>query len=101
VREIFYERRKWIRAKLGGYRVYVNPPYGREIEKWIRKAYEERNNADVIVLLLPARTDTRYFHKYIYGKSEVHFLKGRLHFNESLQGAPFPSMIVVYKPELI
>ena len=47
-------------------------------------------------MLIPARTDTTYFHKWIYHKAEVRFISGRLHFNESKEGAPFPSMVVIY-----
>ena len=50
----------------------------------------------VVVMLIPARTDTSYFHDYIYHKAELRFIRGRLHFNEAPQGAPFPSMVVVY-----
>lgn len=52
----------------------------------------------LVVMLIPARTDTSYFHDYIYGKHEVRFIRGRLHFNESKTGAPFPSMVVVMRP---
>lgn len=72
---------------------YMNPPYGRDIAKWVKKAAESKAT---VVCLLPARTDTRWFHDYIYGKAEVRFIKGRLHFNESKQSAPFPSMVVVF-----
>lgn len=81
----------------GGQRVFCNPPYGREIGQWVRKCYEERERCEVIVMLLPARTDTKWFHDYIYGKAEIRFIKGRLHFNDAKQGAPFPSMVVIYK----
>jgi DNA N-6-adenine-methyltransferase (Dam). len=81
----------------GGQRVFCNPPYGREIGKWVKKCYEESKNCEVVVMLIPARTDTAYFHDYIYGKAkEIRFIRGRLHFNESPQGAPFPSMVVVF-----
>lgn len=81
----------------GGRRVFCNPPYGREIAKWVKKCYEESRQCEVVVMLLPARTDTRWFHSYIYGKArEIRFIRGRLHFNESKQGAPFPSMVVIY-----
>ena len=81
----------------GGARVFCNPPYGREIGKWVRKCYEESRKADtLVVMLIPARTDTSYFHDYIYHKAEIRFIRGRLHFNESPQGAPFPSMVVIY-----
>lgn len=82
----------------GGRRVFCNPPYGREIGKWVQKCYEESRKSDtLVVMLIPARTDTAYFHDYIYHKArEVRFIRGRLHFNESPQGAPFPSMVVIF-----
>lgn len=80
-------------------RVFCNPPYGREIGQWVKKAYEESLllRVGVIVLLIPARTDTKYWHEYIFGKAEVRFLKGRVKFGEAKQGAPFPSAVIVYK----
>lgn len=83
--------------------VFCNPPYGCEIGKWVKKAYEEAQVMSYpIVLLIPARTDTAYFHDYIYGKAEIHFVRGRLRFtdDEGVAGdcAPFPSMVVVYNP---
>lgn len=80
--------------------VFCNPPYGKQLPLWVEKAYRECENGTTVVLLIPARTDTRYFHEYIYGKHEVRFLKGRLHFNESKQSDPFPSMIVVMRPTI-
>jgi len=75
-----------------GERVFMNPPYGREIGKWVEKAY--MSNA-LVIALLPARTDTKWFHDYIYyGKSTIKFLKGRLKFGNCKNSAPFPSMIV-------
>ena len=78
--------------------MFCNPPYGREISTWVRKCYEESRKPDtLVVMLLPARTDTKWFWDYIYHKArEIRFIRGRLHFNESKQGAPFPSMIVVF-----
>lgn len=81
-----------------GETVFCNPPYGREIGKWVEKAYEEnRKHRNTIVLLIPSRTDTRYFHDFIYHKAEIRFLKGRLKFGEGKNPAPFPSMLVIYK----
>lgn len=82
--------------------VFCNPPYGRNIKKWVRKAYEEnKKGVRPIVLLIPARTDTSYFHDYILGKAEIRFIRGRIKFTDeegkSSNPAPFPSMIVVYK----
>jgi site-specific DNA-methyltransferase (adenine-specific) len=84
-------------------RVFMNPPYGDEIGKWIRKAYMEgttKGRADVVVCLIPAGTDTKYWHEYIFDKaSEIRFLKGRVKFVGGKFTAPFPSAIVVYKYE--
>ena len=82
----------------GGARVFCNPPYGRKIGEWVKKCAEESRKPDTLcVMLIPARTDTAYFHDYIYNKArEIRFIRGRLHFNESKAGAPFPSMVVVF-----
>lgn len=78
--------------------MFCNPPYGRQIGKWVKKCYEEARKPDtLVVMLIPARTDTSYFHDYIYHKAkEVRFIRGRLHFNGSKQAAPFPSMVVIF-----
>jgi site-specific DNA-methyltransferase (adenine-specific) len=78
-----------------GERVFCNPPYGRVIGAWVKKM--ATGGAAVCVGLLPARTDTRWFHEYIYGKANISFLQGRLKFGGSKNSAPFPSMIVVWK----
>lgn len=83
-----------LKQSWGGGTVYCNPPYGREIAKWVKKASEEDA---LTVMLIPARTDTRWFHDYIYGKHEVRFIRGRLKFGGSMNAAPFPSMIVVFR----
>lgn len=82
----------------GGYTVFCNPPYGREVGKWVEKAYKESKKENTtVVILIPARTDTKYFHKYIYHKAkEIRFVKGRLKFGNAKNAAPFPSMIVVF-----
>lgn len=81
----------------GGQKVFCNPPYGREIGRWVRKCFEESRKPDTLVVaLIPARTDTAYFHDYIYHHArEIRFIRGRLHFNEA-GAAPFPSMVVVF-----
>lgn len=82
----------------GGYSVFCNPPYGRGVYEWVRKAAKESKNPNTtVVMLLPARTDTRYFHEFIYNKArEVRFLKGRLKFGKAEYPAPFPSMVVIF-----
>lgn len=79
-----------------GESVFCNPPYGSAIKLWVKKCYEEAKKGALVVMLIPARTDTSYFHDYIYNKAEIRFLRGRLKFGEAKQSAPFPSMVVVY-----
>lgn len=86
-----------LKQKWGGYRVFCNPPYS-NIAAWVEKAFREtRNDNTLVVLLIPSRTDTRYFHDYIYQRAEIRFIKGRLKFNDSKNSAPFPSMIVIFR----
>ena len=79
-------------------RCWMNPPYGRQIGAWIKKAYDsvKTGRANLVVCLLPARTDTRWFHDYCI-KGTVEFLRGRLKFGDAKNSAPFPSMIVVFR----
>ena len=80
--------------------VWCNPPYGRKIGEWVRRAYLSSNiGSATVVMLLPARTDTRWFHDYIYNKSntEIRFIKGRLKFGGCKNSAPFPSMVVIFR----
>ena len=82
----------------GGCQVFCNPPYGRQIGCWVEKAYREKDKpGTTVVMLLPARTDTRWFHDYIYGNAEIRFIKGRLKFGEAKGNAPFPSMVVIFQ----
>lgn len=60
--------------------VWCNPPYGREVGKWVRRGLMASENGAIVVMLLPARTDTKWFHDYIYGKAEIRFVRGRLKF---------------------
>ena len=82
----------------GGEIVFCNPPYGKAIKDWVRKAYIEGCKPNTtVVLLIPARTDTAYFHDYIYHEAkEIRFIRGRLKFGNSKNAAPFPSMVVIY-----
>lgn len=76
---------------------WMNPPYGRNIGKWVKKAWEQSLTGVTAVCLLPARTDTKWFHDYCL-QGKIHFIKGRLRFGNSKNSAPFPSMLVVFKP---
>lgn len=76
---------------------FVNPPYGREIGKWISKGYNEWQKGKTVVFLIPSRTDTIWWHKIIMKADEIRFVEGRLKFSEYHNSAPFPSAIVVFK----
>ena len=81
-------------------RVFMNPPYGRDTTgRWVYRAYEQTKTGkcELVVGLLPARTDTLFFHNWIYGKAEIEFLKGRLKFGNAKNSAPFPSMLVTWR----
>lgn len=81
----------------GGETVFMNPPYGRDIKKWIKKAYEESlKPKTTVVCLIPSRTDTRYWHDYVMKAKEIRFVKGRLKFGDSKNAAPFPSAVVIF-----
>ncbi len=77
---------------------WCNPPYGRHVGEWVSKAAQSAAEGETVVMLLPVRTDTVWFHTYIYGKPgiEVRFLKGRLKFVGASYSAPFPSMVVIF-----
>jgi len=82
--------------------VFMNPPYGRDIKHWIKKAYESSLTGAIVVALIPARTDTSYWHDYIFNKADdIRFLRGRIKFEREDgsvgDSAPFPSAIIVWK----
>ena len=77
---------------------WMNPPYGRQIKFWVKKAYESSLNGATVVCLLPARTDTSWWHDYC-SKGSVEFIRGRLKFGGSKNSAPFPSAVVVFSGE--
>lgn len=81
------------------HRVFCNPPYGRMMWLWARKCFEASREGALVVLLAHARTDTRWFHDWVYGKAtEIRFVKGRLKFGNGTQSAPFPSLVAIYRP---
>ena len=89
--------------------VFVNPPYGRQIKQWVKKAAQEAREGATVVMLIPARTDTAWWHDYIWDTAkqqpkqgvEVRFLRGRVKFGGHRSGAPFPSAVVVFQPVVI
>lgn len=93
----FTEKDDGLKQKWGG-RVWLNSPYGRVLGQWVKKAYESVKDGDceLVVMLLPARTDTSYWHDYCM-KGDVRFIRGRLKFGDGKNSAPFPSAIVIFK----
>jgi site-specific DNA-methyltransferase (adenine-specific) len=77
--------------------VWCNPPYGREIGRWVQKAFEEAQKGCTVVMLIPARTETTYWHDYVMHAAEIRFMRGRLRFSGALIDAPFPSAVVVFR----
>ena len=95
----FTELENGLEKDWGGFTVFVNPPYN-NMKDWARKCHEESRKPDTkVVLLCPARTDTRYWHDFIMKASEIHFVKGRLKFGNSKNSAPFPSAVVVFNTD--
>lgn len=77
---------------------WMNPPYGREISKWVYKAWLASTKGATVVCLIPARTDTRWWHRYVMLADEIRLIQGRVKFVGGQHSAPFPSAIVVFKP---
>lgn len=80
------------------HRVWMNPPYGRTIGRWMRKALEESRKGALIVCLVPARTDTRWWRETALAAHEIAFVGGRLRFGDQKYPAPFPSAVIVFRP---
>ena len=95
--KFFTEANNGLSQSWEGFTSFVNPPYGRGIDKWIKKAYDEsRKENTKVVMLIPSRTDTKYWHNYVMKADEIHFVKGRLKFGDSENSAPFPSAVIVF-----
>lgn len=98
-RHFFTKKQNGLDQNWGTHRVFCNPPYGREMREWARKCFEASCQGALIVLLAHARTDTRWFHDWVYGKAaEMRFVRGRLKFGDGTQSAPFPSLVAVSRP---
>jgi len=94
----FTEQDNGLNQDWAGHRVFMNPPYGRTIGQWMKKAYEESLKGALVVCLVPARTDTAWWHNFAI-KGDIEFLRGRLKFGDAKNSAPFPSAVVVFKPK--
>lgn len=81
-----------------GETVFCNPPYGKEIKEWVKKCRDEAKKPNTVcVMLIPARTDTKWFHGYVYNQAEIRFVNKRLKFGDNTKPAPFPSLVVIFK----
>lgn len=80
----------------GGERCWMNPPYGKEIGEWVRKAQGEAEKGALVVGLLPVRTDTRWWQQSVIGHADVRYIAGRLRFGKARNSAPFPSALVLW-----
>lgn len=80
-----------------GERVWMNPPYGRQLGRWMEKAWTEAEVAELIVALVPSRTDTRWWHDYAMRASEIRFVAGRLRFMGAAHFAPFPVSLIIFR----
>lgn len=81
--------------------VFCNPPYGRELKRWVEKAYQESQGGSTVVVLMPSRTDAAYWHDYVMRADEVRLIRGRMRFvgtPSKGHNAPFPSCVVVFRP---
>lgn len=98
----FTESENGLAKEWGRHRVFMNPPYGREIYEWTKKARESAKSGALVVGLLPASTDLSWWHEDVLGaQAEIRYIRGRVRF---LNGGPyrasgfFPSVIVVWRP---
>ena len=81
------------------YRCWMNPPYGKNIKQWMRKALNESKKGALVICLIPSRTDTKWWHEIAMKSAEIRFIEGRLSFGNEKQSAPFPSCVVIFYPE--
>jgi phage N-6-adenine-methyltransferase len=95
----FTKHQNGLLQQWGSHTAFCNPPYGRDMAQWARKCFEASESGATVVLLAHARTDTRWFHDWVYNKAtEIRFVKGRLKFGDAKNSAPFPSMVAVFLP---
>jgi site-specific DNA-methyltransferase (adenine-specific) len=98
----FTKKENGLSRDWGNHVVFCNPPYGKEMRAWARKCHEAALHGALVVLLAHARTDTHWFHDWVYGKAaEIRFVRGRLRFGDGRQSAPFPSLVAVFKPRFL
>ena len=99
-KKFFTIKEDGLKKSWGKNRVFMNPPYGREIGKWMKKAYESSLKGATVVCLVPSRTDTKWWHEWAM-KGNIKFIKGRLKFGGHKNSAPFPSAIITFNQKEI
>ena len=98
--EVYFDKSvDGLKREWSPFRCWMNPPYGRNIGAWMKKAFEESQRGALVVCLIPSRTDTKWWHKWAMKAAEIRFVSGRINFSNSKQSAPFPSCIVIYYSE--
>jgi site-specific DNA-methyltransferase (adenine-specific) len=103
-KKYFTQADNGLRKDWTGHTVWVNPPYGREIGKWVEKSYQESLKGNKVVMLIPSRTDTRWWHEYCMKAERIVFFKGRIKFvraGKKKESAPFPSCLVIFSGKSI
>jgi site-specific DNA-methyltransferase (adenine-specific) len=95
----FTKEQDGLKQDWGTHRVFCNPPYGTMIGAWARKCFQASRDGALVVLLVPARTDTNRYHRWMQDKAKLHFVPGRLRFGKANTSAPFPSMLAIYLPD--
>lgn len=99
--ERFFDKEKdGLAQDWGNSRIFMNPPYGKNIGLWMQKAYESSLSGALVVCLVHTRTDTRWWHSWVEGKAaEIRLLRGRLKFEGGLYSSTFPSVLIIYRPD--
>jgi site-specific DNA-methyltransferase (adenine-specific) len=98
-KEYFTKEIDGLKQEWSPYRCWMNPPYGRTIKQWMKKALDESKKGALVVCLIPSRTDTKWWHEFTMRSAEIRFIEGRLCFGNGKQSAPFPSCIAIFYPE--
>lgn len=98
--QVFFDKNvDGLKREWSPFRCWMNPPYGKKIDQWMHKAYKESQRGALVVCLIPARTDTQWWHEWVMKSAEIRFVRGRISFGDGKQSAPFPSCISIFYPE--
>jgi site-specific DNA-methyltransferase (adenine-specific) len=101
-KKFFTQRDDALTQSWGNHRVWLNPPYGARtgtLQQWVRKAHQESTSGATVVMLVPARTNTNWFHDICLAHGEIRFIRGRPKFSGMPHGLPQPLCVVIFRPE--